>query len=356
MVRFLLLGLGACVLAGCSDGTPPPQGNTAFAPTAAMRQVLAERLVMHAKRPYDVYLDETADIPSAVDAAQAIPNARGLPAPEIETPQVDEVSPAGASGALDGTLYRPKTAKNTPVIIFFPGDTWAYRSDTAADEVSRQLVLRTGYVVLLVRPRLAPDARFPAIQQDAVAAYRWARAQLRGWGADPTRVVLAGEGPGADLALATALAARDGAGVGAPVGMPDQLLLITPWASTATGTASMSENAGAQPLDRRSVRWSQLAYARGHLEDPLMDPAARADLRGLPPTTIVLAQMDPMRSSGQELAARLQASGVRTEARLYPGVTAEFFGLGAYTPEAAQAEADVASALQRNFSMSLVRR
>lgn len=329
-------------LAGC--GTLPPQGQTPYAPTAEMSDVLAERMAMHAKERSSIGVDQARDVPSLVEAAHAILNVQGLPATGIEVSQLNQPIASGAAGAIGATLYRPALAKNTPIIIYFPAGTWATRRDADADETARQLVVRTGFVVLSLRPRLAPEAKFPAIHDDALAAYQWARGQVRSWGADPTRVILAGEGPGANLALSTALLARD-----RHLSMPDRLLLITPWAGTSTNTASMSENANSRPLTRSTVRWAQNLYAPDNLSDPRIDLADRSDLAGMPPTMVVLADIDPLRSGAETLSAKLQQAGNRVDVRRYSGVTYEFFGLGAYVPTAATAEDDVARALKARY-------
>ena len=333
---------------GCANG--PPQGGTPYVPTAAMTSVLAERQAMHAKERSSLDLARARDVPTLIEAAQAIPNVVGLPAASIEVQQLNTLTGSGAAGQLRAMLYRPALAKNTPVIIFFPGGTWATGDDVTADEVARQLASKTGWVVVSIRTRLAPGAKFPAIHDDAVAAYQWARGHLRDWGADPTRVVLAGEGPGANLALSTALYARDRDRSATPAAitlpLPDYLLLITPWAGTSTNTASMSENADSRPLTRSTVRWAQRLYARGNLSDPRIDLASRTDFSGLPPTMFVLAEIDPLRSGAEKVAERMRAAGGPTEVRLYRGVTYEFFGLGAYVPEAAAAEEDAARAMR----------
>jgi acetyl esterase/lipase len=336
MPRLIPALIVSALLAGCAD--EPPQGRTPYAPTAAMSQVLAERVAMNAKEPPHVSLQEARDVPSVTDAAQAIPNVAGLPAVAIEVQHFTQPTTNGVDAPISAWLYRPALAKDTPVILYFPSGTWATRSDIAADETSRQLATRTGWVVVTLRPPLAPEAKFPEVHDAAMVAYLWARSQLRAWGADPTRVVLAGEGPGANLALSTALLARDSAVAGRPVPLPDALLLITPWAGTSTSTPSMSENGGSQPLKRATVRWADRLYASGHLDDPRIDLTARTDFAQMPPTTFILAEMDPLRSGAETVAARMSAAGVPTDVRLYRGVTYDFFGLGAYVPEAAAAE------------------
>ncbi len=343
MSRLVATLLASAALAGCAGG--PPQGRTPYQPTPDMAKVLQERMDMHAKAPEDLDIGEARDVPTVTEAAHAIPNVAGLPARTIEVKQLSDLIASGPTQKLEAFLYRPALAKDTPAIIFFSGWTWASGSPEEADETARQLAARTGWVVVSLQTRLAPEAKFPGEHDDAMALYQWARAQLRSWGADPTRVVLAGEGPGANLALSTALEARN-----QRVPVPDYLLLMTPWAGTSTSTPSMSENSGSRPLSRATVRWAQRLYARGNLDDPRIDLADRSDFAGMPPTTIVLADIDPLRSSGEVLGERMRAAGVATDMRLYRGVTYGFFGLGAYVPTAATAEDDVAAEMRRAFA------
>lgn len=356
LIGCLLL---ACVVSGCG-GLGPPQGRTPYEPSAAMLSVLAEHQAMRAVPAAGMSPDRAREVPTLVDAARAMPNVRGLPADQTEVPQVQDLVASGAAGPLAARLYRPARAKDTPTIVFFPGGTWVTGSLDTADESARQLSARTGWVVVAIRTRLAPEARFPAAHDDALAAFQWARGQMRGWGADPTRVALAGEGAGANLALSTALTARDR---GIPE--PDHLLLITPLVGTGLRGPSMSENARSRPLTRGTVRWAQNLYApdRGQRNDPRLDLLARTDLGGLPAATVVLAEIDPLRSEGEVLAERLAAAGpltpgtpgvgmaapVRTEARLFQGTAHGFFGLGDTVPEAAVAEEYAATRLKAAF-------
>ena len=338
--------LPACLLAACAT---PPQGTTPYEPSAGMRAVLVERQAMHAQEMSGLSIARARDVPGLIDAARAIPNVKGLPASQTQLPQVQQLVASGADGALSARLFRPALAKDTPAILYFPGGTWATGSLDTYEESARQLAIRTGFVVVAMRPRLAPEAQFPAIHDDAYTLYRWARAHLREWGGDPTRVTLAGEGPGANLALSTALYARDRAAAGAPTAVPDHLLLITPVAGTSLSTPSMTENGRSRPLTRATVDWAQDLYAPKDLRDPRINLAARTDLAGLPPTTIILAQIDPLRSGGETLAANLTAAGIPNQARLFPGTTHDFFSLGAQVPEADAAEAYAAERLKTAF-------
>ncbi len=79
-------------------------------------------------------------------------------------------------------------------------------------------------------------------------------------------------------------------------------------------------------------------------------PLANADLKGMPPTTVITAEIDPLRSEGQALAEKLKAAGVQVEAKNYDGVTHEFFGMAAVVDDAKAAEKQAAEGLKRAFS------
>ena len=323
-----LLLLGAC-------SSLPPQGRTPYAPTPSMARVLEELREMHPRPLASLSTERAREVPGLIDAARAIQNVRGLPAQSTDVPQVTTLVASGAEGPLVAKLYRPVLAKDTPVIVYFPGGTWVTGSLDQYEETARELSARTGWVVVSIRTRRAPEAKFPAAHDDALAAYQWARSQMRAWGADPTRVILAGEGPGGNLALSTALTARDRG-----IAVPDYLLLITPQVTTALDSPSMTENRDSNPLTRRSLNWAQDEYTADSraLRDPRLDLLPRRDFAQMPRTTIILAEIDPLRSEGETLGVRLQEAGVPVSLRVVPGVTHDFFGLGQTVPEAAAAE------------------
>ncbi len=337
LLRFLAPVLAATA-AGCAS-SGPPQGITPYQPSPGMAAVLQERLNMRAVDPASVTVARAREVPNLIAAMQAIPNVNGLPADSPGVPVVRPLAAPGADGALPVRLYQPQdqpqNASGVPMLIYYTADTWVTGGLDNYDESLRQLASRTGWVVVGIGLRHAPDATFPGIHDDAFVAYQWARAHAKEWGADPTRIAVGGESAGANLALSTALLARD-----RRVPMPNHLLLITPVAGTGLSSASMTESGRSRPLSRRTVSWAQQQYVTDsqQLLDPRLDLVSRPDLAGTPPTTIVLAEIDPLRSGGEALATRLQAAGVRTNVRMFPGTTHDFFGLGERVTEAAAAE------------------
>ena len=99
------------------------------------------------------------------------------------------------------------------------------------------------------------------------------------------------------------------------------------------------------------LNWFKFYYARSDADaaDPRLN-LVRADLRGLPPTTIVNAQIDPLRSEGETLAEAMRAAGDRVDQRTFPGVTHGFFSMGQVVRGAYDAEDYAVGKLKTAFS------
>ena len=105
-------------------------------------------------------------------------------------------------------------------------------------------------------------------------------------------------------------------------------------------TESYQENAEAMPLGKADMEWF-VEHAFENMEeasDPRINLVDRNDLAGLPPTTIITAQIDPLRSEGQALAQVLEEAGVEVEAQNFDGVAHEFFGMAAVIDGAKEAQ------------------
>jgi acetyl esterase/lipase len=256
-------------------------------------------------------------------------------APE-EVGKVTERTFAGADGRkLPARVYTPKDAGTgpLPVVLYFHGGGWVVSDIDAYDASARSLANETGAIVVSAHYRQGPEHKFPAAHDDAFAAYRWVTQNAPAFGGDPRRIAVAGESAGGNLAANVAIKARDSG-----MRMPAHMLLVYPVASGDLESGSAKEHANAKPLSKDMMFW----FAKQYFNSPADALDARIDLvnanlAGLPPTTIVNAEFDPLLSGGELLADRLEAAGVDVEQKTYEGVTHEFFGTGAVVEEAREA-------------------
>jgi acetyl esterase len=256
----------------------------------------------------------------------------------------------GPGGDMRARVYVPPAhdmLAPAPIILYLHGGGFVIGDLDRDDETPRALARRCGAVVVSAHYRLAPEFKFPAAHEDALAAWQWMIAHAASLGADPARAAIVGEDAGGNLALNVALHARDEVGVH----RPKHLALISPMAATDFGLPSYIEQTDGMPFRSATIQWFYKKALRGKagMDDPRLNLVDRSDLEGLPPTTIVLAGLDPLRSEGELLADALRRSGVWVDSIVYDGVTAQFFGLARMVNKAIFAQGQVA----RNLSESL---
>ena len=170
------------------------------------------------------------------------------------------------------------------------------------------------------------------------------------FGGDPARIAVAGESAGGNLATNVAIMARD-----QKVQTPVYMLIVYPVAGTDMTTPSYITNQNAMPLSKGAMAWfvSNTLASPDDARSPLLNLTTMADLKGLPPTTVITDSIDPLMSEGRMLADKLTAAGVRTTYKNYDGVTHEFFGMGLLVPQAAAAEDLAAHDMKAAFSQTM---
>ena len=341
------LALGACqqlsnlagrgTVAGKETGRVGPSvGATATTQRtdADMSQVIAALAALGAQPTETLSVARARSQPTPADAVRRVLGERGQSTAPRPVPQVRDISIPTAAGPIPARVYGPaRGSAPAPLIVYWHGGGWVIADLDTYDASARALQAETGAVVLSVHYRQAPEHKFPAAHEDAVAAYRWAVSNARSLGADPSRVAVAGESAGGNLAINVAIAARD-----MRLPMPRHMALIYPVAGTDTNTPSYSENTATAPLSRAGMLWfvDKVTRSEADLQDPRLDVVGKARLGGLPPATIISAELDPLRSEGEALARRLREAGVPVERRNFDGVTHEFFGMA---PAVADAQA-----------------
>lgn len=244
------------------------------------------------------------------DEARAMALARraARPAPRLpEIGPVHDLDLDGPNGRIGARLYLPRDLP-AGIIVYFHGGGWVLGDLESADALVRVLVDASGWGVLSVDYRLAPEHRFPAPLDDAWAAVQWA-AERYG-----LRLMVGGDSAGANLATACALRARDAGGPR----LSGQILFY-PVTDHDFGTASYRENGGGgYSLTERDMRWFWDCYADAEQRrDPRASPLRAGDLSGMPPTFLIVGGYDPLRDEGIAYAERLRAAGTAVTLRHY---------------------------------------
>ena len=229
------------------------------------------------------------------------------PGPEVGE-IVDGVLP-GATGDLAYRLYRPSTPGPHPVVVYFHGGGYVLGDAIADDPMCRDLCVRSDTVVISADYRHAPEHRFPAAVDDAMAAVRWVADNAEALGGRSGQLAVCGWSAGGGIAAVVCRLVRD-------LGGPNIIgqVLLTPCTAGETTRASFAENADGYGLTTPLVRWFYDHYIdAADRSDPRFAPLRAADLSGLPPAMVVTAEFDPLRDDGDAYAAALAAAGVPTE-------------------------------------------
>ena len=309
-----------------------------------MARVLEALAGLNGKPIETCTVEEARAQPTAADAAAAVMKADGIAA-DVPGVTVRDVTYPAATGGCAARIYTPAGEGPFPMVLYFRGGGFVIGSLDAYDATPRAMAAQTNAIFVSADYAMAPEYKFPAPHDDAFAAYRWVTETAASLGGDPARIGLMGESAGGNLAVNVAIDARDH-GLQAPVAQ----ILVYPLASTNLMHASDLQNANAKPLNVSMLTWfmDKLLANAGDMKSPLLNLLA-ADLRDLPPATIINAGIDPLESDGEKLARRLRDGGTRVTNTIYPGATHEFFGMGRVVKAAAEAQALATSQLREAF-------
>lgn len=228
--------------------------------------------------------------------------------------------------SIPGRLYLPAGADGkVPLVLYCHGGGWVLGTIETHDPVCRALANASGAAVLSVGYRLAPETRFPGPLDDCHDALIWAHANAAELGIDHTRLAIAGDSAGGNLAAAVAIRLRDRGG---PV-LRHQLL-IYPVADTDFDLPSYAQNGGGDLfLSTAMMVWFWEQYL-GAMPDAHVEGATvlrTADLSNLPPATVIIAQYDPLRDEGVAYAKALAAAGNAVHMDVAPGMIHGFFSM-----------------------------
>ena len=280
------------------------------------------------------------------NAVMDILHKTGVKPMEIKVDILHKILPVGKEGVLV-RIYKPKNAESDslPVVVYYHGGGWVIADLDTYEATPMALAEKANALVVSVAYRQAPEHKFPTAHEDSFNAYKWIVENTAEIGGDPDRIATAGESAGGNLAVSVALMARDRG-----VKLPVHIVSVYPIADGDIDSPSYEKYANAVPLNRDFMKWFFDQYVPNWStnNDPLIN-LIDADLSGLPATTIINAEIDPLENDGKVLADKMKAAGIDVERKVYEGVTHEFFGMSAVLDQAVEAQKLAVDRLNKSF-------
>jgi acetyl esterase len=285
-----------------------------------------------------------------MDAARAANDGPGLALAAAGGPRLAESTDRWLNirgRRLACRVHRPRTEAPLPVLVYIHGGGWVWGSIDTHDHIMRGYAAAAGCAVVGPDYALSPEAPFPQALEECAAVVRWVAAHGADWGLDPTRIVLGGDSAGGNLALATALLLRE-----TDPGLALRGLLLNYGVfDSRTDTASYRDFATGHTLTAEKMDFYWRCYAPREADrlHPLAAPL-RADLHGLPPCLLHVAELDVLASENAAMEARLRAAGVSVEATTFPGTLHGFLRAIGHVKAADRAVAEAGAWLARRLA------
>ncbi len=226
-------------------------------------------------------------------------------------------------------IMKPEHMTGKPgVLLFIHGGVWIVGNFDNHKRLLRDLVVGSGQVGVFVEYTSLPEARFPTQLDQSYAALKWVAAHAGEFGADGSRIAVAGNSVGGNMAAALALMAKDRNGPK----ISFQALLI-PATDASVDTGSYHDYGEQRFLARAFMKygWDLYAPDAKTRDNPYVSPlrASLDQLKGLPPALVITAENDPLRDEGEAYARKLKEAGVSVAAARYNGTIHDFVLLNA---------------------------
>lgn len=222
------------------------------------------------------------------------------------------------------TVVRPEGARGSlPGFMFFHGGGWVLGDYSTHERLIRDLVVRSGASAIYVDYTPSPEAKYPTAINQAYAATRWVAENGSQIGVDGSRLAVAGNSVGGNMAAVVALKAKQ-------AGTPKLRLQLLLWPVTDANfnNASYNQFATDHFLTRGMMQWFWNHYTTdARQRDEIFASPLRASLeqlKDLPPALIQTAEMDVLRDEGEAYARHLDAAGVTVTAVRYNGMIHDF--------------------------------
>lgn len=337
------LNMDSTVTKSLKPAGPPPEWGKTIRPEM---QAVIEKLTSYGDKPLETLnAVDARKNHTPTDAVMDLVKLNNITIPEAKVDTVGkDINVNG--GKIHLRIYTPKTGSGPfPLIVYYHGGGFVIANLDIYNASAQGLAEQVGAVVISVAYRLAPENKFPTAHNDAFAAYEWAVKNASNLKADPAKIAVVGESAGGNLAANVSIEARD-----KHIMIPVHQVLVYPIAQSNMNTESYKLYTDAKPLNKAMMSWFTENYLTTMIEaqNPKIS-LVNANLKGLPATTIITAEIDPLHDDGVMLANKLSDAGVTVNSRNYEGVTHEFFGMSILVPEAKAAQAYAADQLKAAF-------
>jgi acetyl esterase len=261
--------------------------------------------------------------------------------PSIESEYVDVIN------SIPVKIYKPTDEVNLPVTVYFHGGCFISGGFETHDTQLRKIALLSNSIVICIQYRLAPEHVYPAAHDDVYQAAVGIKAQAHKYGGDSEHIVFMGDSAGGQLALATTLRLKK-----LEQWLPRQQILIYPMLDPTGNTQSYRENGSDYIITANMLLSGFELYANCSSED-ITEPELNLlsdDLSGLPTTTIITAEFDPLRDEGELLYKLMRSQGVDAYCERYLGVIHGFFQLSGVSNSAKRCIAAVSNQIKNQYS------
>ena len=256
-------------------------------------------------------MDNRSDLRRYTPARARLVVAEGIAvvqAPCMAPVLVEPVELAGPAGAVPARRYTPEgLPAPSPAVLYVHGGGFVTGDMDTHDPLCRLIASRAKLRVISVDYRLAPEHRFPAALDDAVAAFRDVVRRADALGVDATRIAVSGDSAGGNLSAALGMRTR------ADTVRPALLVPVYPALDATCSQPSFGTLGARYFLTREMCDWYYEHYLGsdpGARRDPEASPLLAADLAGLPPALVYTSGFDPLRDEGRAYADRLRAADV----------------------------------------------
>ena len=295
-------------------------------------------------------IPDYADLTPAQARASFEYGAPLMDAPREEVFRVEDKKIPGPLGEIPLRIYTPREAgEPLPIIVWIHGGGFVIGGLESYDRICRVLANRVEAIVVSVDYRLAPEHRHPAAVEDSFAALQWVAANTKELGGDASRIAVAGDSAGGNLAAVCAILARD---MGAPKLI--RQILIYPATAPKPDTESHTLFAEGYLLTRRSIGWFHEHRTGGQsfASDFRYAPLIADSHKDLAPALVIVAGFDPLRDEGIAYANKLKESGNPVDLLAFDGMVHGFFSLSGYVEGGKIAMREVVKSLRTGFGLT----